>query len=67
MNIGVDSTNHTEVRFFTTNDEVTLEYDDTVTLKILSDFPGLGSSLEMFKEYLRESATVNIIDNDRKK
>lgn len=54
----------TEIRFYSSRDLVTLEYDDTVILKFTSDHPHLNSGLEMEGEFLRDSVTVNIIDNN---
>ena len=55
-----------EIRLFTANDEVTLEYEDRVRLNFnptAADLiPGLGS----MGEYVRNTAIVNIIDNDCK-
>ena len=58
--------NTTEVSLLTFDDDITLEYDDTVTLTFTSDDPGLISSLETAGEYIRDTTTVNIIDNDCK-
>ena len=56
----------TDVRLFTVNDETTLEYDDRVLLRFNPASPGLIPFLEMHFECVRDTATVNIIDNDRK-
>ena len=56
--------NETEVRLFTSNDEITLEYDDRVILSFTPDNPALITGLEAEGEYVRNTATMNIIDND---
>ena len=55
--------NETEIRIFTSNDETTLEYDDRVILTFIPDNP---TRLEAQGEYIRDTATLNIIDNDSK-
>ena len=62
--IGV--TNSAEIRLFTANDEITLEYDDRVLLSFTPDNPVLIPALEGYGEYIRDTATVHIIDNDCK-
>ncbi|CAI8047959.1 hypothetical protein GBAR_LOCUS26511, partial [Geodia barretti] len=57
-------TNSAEIRLFTSNDEITLEYDDRVLLRFTPDNPSLIPGLEANGEYIRDTATVNIIDND---
>ena len=56
--------NEAEIRIFTSNDETTLEYDDRVILSFTPDNPALITGLEAEGEYVRDTATVNIIDND---
>ena len=58
--------NETEIRLFTSNDEITLEYDDRVILTFTPDNSALIPGLEAYGEYVRDTATVNIIDNDSK-
>ena len=58
--------NNVDFRFFPVDDAITLEYDDTVILTFTPDDPSLISRLETAGEYIRDTATVNIIDNDRK-
>ena len=58
--------NETEIRLFTSNDQITLEYDDSVILTFTPDNPVLVAGLETQGEYVRDSATVHIIDNDCK-
>ena len=59
-------TNSAQIRLFATNDEITLEYDDRVLLRFTPDNPGLIPALEGVGEYIRDTATVHIIDNDCK-
>ena len=64
----VTATNDVIVQLFSRNDAITLEYNDTVILKFFT-IPGLADliqQLEAAGEYIRESAIVNVIDNDRK-
>ena len=58
--------NRADIRLFTDNDEITLEYDDRVLLRFTPDNPGLIPGLEGMGEYIRDTATVHIIDNDCK-
>ena len=58
--------NEADVRLFTTNDQITLEYDDYVILTFTPANPAVITGLEGEGEYVRTSAIVNIIDNDRK-
>ena len=55
-----------EIRLFTANDEVTLEYDDRVQLNFNPTAAGLITGLESLGEYVRSTAIVNIIDSDCK-
>ena len=43
-----------------------LEYDDRVQLRFTPDNPGLIPGIETAGEYIRDTATINIIDNDCK-
>ena len=54
------------IRFFTTNDEVTLEYEDTVILRFTPDSDRLIPGVESVGQFIRDTATVTIIDNDSK-
>ena len=58
-----------EVQFFTRNDEITLEYDDRVLLVYTPEITDLAQQLEQLvpPEFLRDTATVQIDDNDREK
>ena len=59
-------TNNAEIRLFAANDEIALEYDDRVLLTFAPDNSDLIPGLLANGEYVRDSATVNIIDNDCK-
>ena len=56
--------NETEIRLFTSNDQIALEYDDSVILTFTPDNPALIPGLEAQGEYIRHTAIVNFIDND---
>ena len=56
----------TEIHLFTVSDEVALEYDDKFLLRFIPAQANLISGLASNFEYIRETATVNIIDNDCK-
>ena len=53
-----------EIRLFTRNDQITLEYDDRIKLVFTPNNPALIPALEYEGEYIRDTAIVNIIDND---
>ena len=55
-----------EIRLFTANDEVTLEYEDRVLLEFDPIPADLITGVESVGEYVRNTAIVNIIDNDSK-
>ena len=55
-----------EIRLFTANDEVTLEYEDRVRLNFIPTAADLITALEALQEYVRNTAIVNIIDNNGK-
>ena len=58
--------NTTAVHLLPYDDDITLEYDDSVILTFTPNDPDLISSLEAAGEYIRDTATVNIRDNDSK-
>ena len=58
--------NNAQVHIFTTNDGITLEYDDSIILVFTPDDPALIPGFEAAGEYIRDTATVNIIDDDSK-
>ena len=49
----------------TRNDDITLEYDDSVILVFIPDEDDLIEIYEGEGEYIRATAVVNIVDNDR--
>ena len=56
------------IQLFSRNDDITLEYNDTVILRFIVN-PGLAGLIQLLEaagEYIRHTATVDIIDNDRK-
>ena len=55
-----------DIRLFTANDEIALEYNDRVLLEFTPSNPAVIAGLEGVGEYIRDCATVNIIDNDCK-
>ena len=59
-------TNYSEIRLFTRQDFINLEYDDSVLLTFTPNNGALIPSLEAQGEYIRDTATVNIIDDDNK-
>ena len=64
----VTATNDIAIQLFSKNDDITLEYNDTVILKFIVN-PGhafLIQQLEAAGEYIRDTVTVDIIDDDRK-
>ena len=65
MNIEVEDSIAETIQLRTKNDAVTLEYDDTVLLIFSPDESDLTEFYEIEGEYIRDSATVHIIDNDR--
>ena len=62
----ISFTNEADIRLFTTNDNTTLEYDDSVILTFTPSDPAVITGLEGVGEYVRTCASVNIVDNDRK-
>ena len=62
-----DSTrDSTSIRLITHQDIMSLEYDDSIILVFTPDDPELIPALEDFGEFIRDTATVNIIDDDSK-
>ena len=55
-----------DIRLFTLNDELTLEYDDKVLLRFTPASVILIPSLASNYEYIRDTAIVYIIDKDCK-
>ena len=58
--------NTANIHLFTSNDDISLEYDDRVLLVFTPDNPALVPGLEGLGQYIRTTATVRIIDNDGK-
>ena len=58
--------NANSILVFPVNDEITLEYDDRVLLRFTSNVTNLFSDQANRFEYIRDTAVVNIIDNNRK-
>ena len=49
------------------NDDISLEYDESIILRFTSpDDPTLFDDIEALGQYIRDTARVNIVDNDRK-
>ena len=62
----ISFSNTTEIQFFTQEDEIALEYEDRVLLIFTPYISNLESVVEGYGEYIRDTATINIIDDDRK-
>ena len=64
----VTAANNIAIQLFSRNDDITLEYNDTVILRFIVNpgFAGLIQQLEAAGEYIRDTAIVNIIDENRK-
>ena len=58
--------NTADIRLFTSNDNISLEYDDRVRLVFTPDNLALINGVEGVGQYIRTTATVRIIDNDGK-
>ena len=59
--------NHSaEIHLFTLHDEIALEYDDTIILRFTPDNNTFISDVENAGQFIRDTAIVNIIDNDSK-
>ena len=58
--------NSAVVNLLTANDDniITLEYDDRVKLTFTPSSADLLSDVESLGEYIRDTATVNVVDND---
>ena len=53
-----------DVSLFIVNDDITLEYNDTVILRYTCGNPCYIPSIEGAGEFIRDTATVYIIDRD---
>ena len=60
----ISVTNTASIRLFTSNDDISLEYDDRVLLVFTPDNPALVTAVESLGQYIRNTAIVNIVDND---
>ena len=58
--------NNATIHLFIVDDRVSLEYDDRVLLTFTPVHPVIITLLQGFGAYIRDTATVNIIDNDGK-
>ena len=65
MPIAVSNT-VTVIRLYTYDDQIALEYSDSVILRYDPANSALIPGLEAAGEYIRHTATVYIIDNDSK-
>ena len=64
----ITAANDIAIQLFSRNDDITLEYNDTVILRFIAN-PGLATLIQLLEaagEYIRDTAIVDIIDNDRK-
>ena len=64
----ITATDDIAIQLFSRNDDITLEYNDTVILRFIVN-SGLASLIQQLRtagEYIRDTATVDIADNDRK-
>ena len=66
MDIEVEGDNEAVIELSTRNDNITLEYNDTVLLLFTPEESGLIEYYESRGEYIRESMSVHIVDDDRK-
>ena len=57
-----ETDNSVLVRIFTSNDDITLEYDDYVIITFTPENPAIIGALEAEGEYIKNTAIVNIID-----
>ena len=60
----ISVTNTASIRLFTSNDDISLEYDDRVLLVFTPDNPALVAAVESLGQYIRNTSIVNIVDND---
>ena len=59
--------NRATIPLLATKDGITLEYNDSVVFTFSLSFPGIIQVLKDAGEFLRDTATVNIIDVDCKR
>ena len=65
MSVEVEVNDTTMIALRTRNDDITLEYDDSVLLLFTPDEDDLIEFYEEEGEYIRDNVTVHITDNDR--
>ena len=65
MIVEVEGDDEAMIELRTRNDDITLEYDGTVELVFTPDEDDLIEFYEDEGEYIRATAVVNIVDNDR--
>ena len=65
MPVEVEGNDVAIIELRTRNDDITLEYDDSVLLCFTPDEDDLIEFYEEEGEYIRNRVTVHIIDNDR--
>ena len=66
MDVDVEGNAEAMIELRTRNDDITLEYDDTVILVFTPEDDNLIADYEAAGEYIRDRAVVRIVDNDRK-
>ena len=66
MLVEVEGSDETRIELRTRNDDITLEYDDTIILVFTPDEDALIEFYEGEGEYIRDSVVVHIVDKDRK-
>ena len=62
----IEIINDGEISIITIDDFITLEYEDRIQVTFTPSNAGLIPGLESFGEYLRETSSVDITDNDSK-
>ena len=66
MSVEVEGSDEAMIELHAINDDITLEYNDTVILLYTPDEDDLIEFYEDLGEYIRKSMVVHIDDNDRK-
>ena len=66
MAIEVEGNAIERIELCTRNDDITLEYDDSVLLVFTPEISTLTDVYDSEGEFIRDNAIVHIIDNDRK-
>ena len=64
--IEIDGDTEAMIELCTRNDNITLEYNDTVLLLFTPEKSDLNEIYKSHGEYIRESMNVHIVDDDRK-